>query len=181
MMIRTALGALALSLSLGLAAPVSAGVTAASFGGFVSSNTAVVPQPRAAVWDALMQPERWWSHSWSGDPANLSLDPRAGGCFCEVIPVPDSWQRGEAEHARVVMVMPDRMLRMSGALGPLQAEGLAGTLTVTLEDEGSGTRILWEYAVGGAARFDPAVIAPTVDAVQGEFLGGLVAWLGRGD
>ena len=79
---------------------------------------------------------------------------------------------------RVIGVMPGAMLRMSGALGPLQSEGLLGTLTVTLEDVEQGTRITWEYVIGGQARFPAAQFAPVVDGVQTEFLTSLVSRLG---
>ena len=77
----------------------------------------------------------------------------------------------------VLTAIPGRTLRMSGALGPLQAEGLIGTLTVTLEPSDSGTRITWDYLVDGEARFPVAEFAPVVDGVQGEFLGELVKLL----
>ena len=79
---------------------------------------------------------------------------------------------------RVITVMPGRTLRMSGSLGPLQAEGLIGTLTVTLEEVEQGTRINWEYVTGGQARFAAADFAPVVDGVQTKFLNGLVERLG---
>ena len=55
-------------------------------GGFLSSHVAQVDASVRETWDALVQPSRWWSHTWSGDKANLTLDPRAGGCFCETLP-----------------------------------------------------------------------------------------------
>ena len=54
---------------------------------------------------------------------------RHGGCFCEAFP-----DGGGVEHLRVVHVAPDRMLRLSGGLGPLQAFGVAGSLTWKLEE-----------------------------------------------
>lgn len=161
-----------------LAVPASAEVVESSSGGFATHDSAIVGADRAAVWEALVHPERWWSHTWSDDPANLSLDARAGGCFCETIPAADGWPRGSVEHLRVIMVMPGSALRMSGSLGPLQAEGLVGTLTVSLEDTPQGTRISWDYVTGGEARFSAAQFAPVVDGVQSEFLAGLVSQLG---
>lgn len=163
-------GALAVS-------PAAAEVTAASSHGFAVHGEATVTAEPADVWIDLTDPAGWWSadHSWSGDAANLSLYPVIGGCFCEELPE----SGGTAEHARVIHVAPYRLLRLSGALGPLQGEGLAGTLTITLEPAGSGTKIGWDYVVGGFARADLASMAPRVDAVLAEQLGRLADRLGR--
>lgn len=160
------------------AIPASAEVIESAHGGFATRDSAVVAAERQAVWNALLHPENWWSHTWSGDSANLHLDAQAGGCFCETIPARDGWPAGSVEHMRVLTVMPGSTLRMSGALGPLQAEGLTGTLTVTLEDVDGGTRITWDYISGGEARFPVEQFGPIVDGVQSEFLGELVALLG---
>ncbi|MDE1468001.1 SRPBCC family protein [Aurantiacibacter sp. D1-12] len=148
--------------------------------GFATRHTAVVEADRATVWQALLHPENWWSHTWSDSSANLRLDAFAGGCFCETLPANDGWPAGSVEHMRVVFVQPGSTLRMSGSLGPLQTEALAGTLSVSLADEGEGTRITWEYITGGQSRFPLDQIAPVVDSVQAEFLGGLVENLGGG-
>ncbi len=79
---------------------------------------------------------------------------------------------------RVLTVMPGSVLRMSGALGPLQSEGLTGTLTVTLFATDAGTLITWDYITGGEARYSLEQFGPLVDGVQAEFLGGLAAQLG---
>lgn len=158
--------------------PASAEVVASSAGGFASSHSVIVAADRGVVWAKLVSPQEWWTHSWSGNSANLTLDPNAGGCFCETIPAPDGGAPGSAEHARVVMVLPHSKLRMVGALGPLQSEGVAGTLTVTLTEVDAGTRIEWDYVLGGQSRFSLEQIAPVVDNVQAEFLGGLVEALG---
>lgn len=161
-----------------VAAPASAEIVESSSGGFATHDSIVVAVDRQTVWQAVIHPEDWWSHTWSNDPANLALDPIAGGCFCEIIPATGEWDEGSVEHMRVVAVMPGRMLRMSGALGPLQAEGLTGTLTITLEDAGQGTRISWGYITGGEARIPAAQFAPAVDRVQTEFLNAFASSLG---
>ncbi|PZU17307.1 MAG: hypothetical protein DI591_02850 [Citromicrobium sp.] len=81
---------------------------------------------------------------------SLSLDPRAGGCFCETLRATARAPAGSVEHLRVIHVNPARLLRLSGALATLQQEGLAGTYTV------SGYR-------AGAGGLD--VLADPVDAV----------------
>jgi hypothetical protein len=141
--------------------------------GFVIQIGLDVPADQQAAWDALIAPRKWWSaeHSYSGDAANFSLDARAGGCFCEVLPSkvsPKAAPRGSVEHMRVIYVEQPRALRMSGALGPLQAGAGNGTLTVILKPEGGGTRMLWEYAYGGYLRGDVPAMAKAVDSVLTE-------------
>ncbi|KLI63555.1 SRPBCC family protein [Aurantiacibacter marinus] len=160
------------------AGPAAAEIIESEHGGFASSHSVIVAADRSAVWEELVHPEQWWSHTWSNDSANLHLESRAGGCFCESLPANGDWAAGSVEHMRVVMVMPGTMLRMSGSLGPLQSEGLVGTLTVTLSEDDGGIRITWDYIAGGQARFPVAQFGPVVDGVQAEFLGDLVNRLG---
>ena len=175
--------ALTVALLLGLAAstPALAEVTASSDLGFVVERSVIVPADPATTWRELVRPARWWqgAHTWSGNAANLTLDPRAGGCFCEALPqAKDMSGRGVAEHMRVIQLAPGRMLRMSGALGPLQGEAVQGTMTVTLTPLADGTTIKLAYVVGGYIRMNTAQMAPAVDGVLGAQLAGLAARLG---
>jgi uncharacterized protein YndB with AHSA1/START domain len=160
-----------------IAAPAAAGVSATGANGLATHDEAVVAASPEDTWIALTDPAGWWSpqHSWSGNSANFTLYPVAGGCFCEELPE----SGGSVEHMRVIYADPDKLLRLSGALGPLQSEALTGTLTVTLEPAGSGTKISWDYVVGGFARIDLAALAPVIDGVQSEQLGRLADSLGR--
>ena len=56
--------------------------------GFSIRHVVEVAAPPARVWDALIQPGRWWdpAHTWSGEARNLRIEPRPGGCFCEDLP-----------------------------------------------------------------------------------------------
>lgn len=171
-MARIAVAALASAALFALAAPAGAEVVESGETGFATHGSALVSAPPAALWAALVEPARWWSpaHSWSGDAANMTLSAKAGGCFCESLP-----DGGSVEHLRVIHAAPGRLLRASGALGPLQGEALAATLTITLDPEGEGTRIAWRYAVAGQAGFPLAAVAPAVDAVLSEQLARLAA------
>lgn len=171
---RIAVGALALVVS---AAPARADVTAQTPLGFVSRNVVVVAGTPAAVWKRLVTPSGWWSsdHTFSGKAANLTLDPVAGGCFCEKLPVEDAPPgkpgagprlRGGVEHMRVVFVDHAKALRLVGGLGPLQSEAVSATLTVTLTPVDGGTRVIFEYVVGGYMRYPADKIAPAVDTVM---------------
>lgn len=163
--------------------PAAAEVIAASDAGFaVHHETTVTASPDTA-WAAFAEPARWWSgeHSYSGSAANMTLDPVAGGCFCEAIPAADGVPAGSVEHMRVVYADPRvRTLRLTGALGPLQAEALSGTLTMTVEPSGTGARIMWDYVVGGYARSSLKDFAPVVDGVSGEQFARLAALLDGG-
>ena len=89
---------------------------------------------------------RWWNpeHSYSGVAANFSLEARAGGCFCEQL------KDGSVAHMTVVFVERDSVLRMVGGLGPLQSMAVNGSMTFALAaTDSGGTRLEYEYAVGG--------------------------------
>ncbi|MBO6609958.1 SRPBCC family protein [Altererythrobacter sp.] len=162
-------------------------IVASSEDGFVTRDTAVVDATPMEVWLALISPGKWWNdaHTWSGDAANMSLKPQAGGCFCERIPEDLDADRvtleGSVEHMRVIQAFPERALRMRGGLGPLQSEPVGGVLTIVISDAGEGTQIVWEYVVGGYMRYHVDVIAPAVDGVMTQQLDGLASLLGRLD
>ena len=176
---------LAAALAISLAAgpeQAKAEVAAQSDAGFVIKHSAEVPAGQAEVWAALIAPAKWWSpdHTWSHNAANLYLDAQATGCFCEKLPkpadAPPEQRMGSAEHMHVIFADPQRgLLRMAGALGPLQGEAVLGVLTIKLTKTETGTRIDWEYVVGGYMRAQPAEIAPAVDQMLGEQLGRLAA------
>ncbi|MBT2186726.1 SRPBCC family protein [Sphingobium nicotianae] len=157
-----------------IAAPARADVVEASDSGFTVSNARIVAASPDAVWAAIVTPSRWWSaaHSWSGSAANFSIDPVAGGCFCE------RWAAGSVEHARVIYAVRGKQLRLNGALGPLQGEAVTGTMSFTLTPEGKGTRIVMDYVVGGHARFVLKELAPAVDGVMKEQIMGLARLFG---
>lgn len=156
-------------------APASAKVIEVSERGFVVRHVVDVPADAEDAWAMLVKPSAWWDseHTWSGDAANLTIEPRAGGCFCEVLPgrgSPKGVARGGVEHMRVIYVERPRALRMAGVLGPLQADAADGTMTIEVKaaESGEGTRILLEYIVGGYVRTPYAKLAPAVDGVLAE-------------
>ncbi len=154
------------------AMPAHAEVTEAEDGHFTTRAEAIVEADPKETWLALISPARWWSseHTWSADSVNLSLTPQAGGCFCERIPEVDEPDRftleGSVEHMRVIQAYPEVALRMQGALGPLQSEPVVGVLTIALSEVEGGTKIVWEYNVGGQMRYPVAVISGAVDGVM---------------
>jgi hypothetical protein len=162
------------------AAPATAEVTASGETGFVSHTEVLVRASPERAWDAILRPADWWDaeHTYSGDSDNMTITARAGGCFCEVVPAKNDAAKGEIEHMRVIYVAPGSTLRLSGGLGPLQADPVNGVLTMTLESQGEMTRISWDYVAGGYTRTPFAQLAPIVDRVVGEQLLRLATHLG---
>ena len=149
--------------ALAAASPAAAAVRSAAPGGFEVENRAVVPASPATAYAMLGRPDEWWDpeHTFSHDAHNLSLELRAGGCFCERLPR----SGGSVQHLHVVYVDPGVTLRLQGALGPLQGEGVAGSLTFTLKPVPQGTEIVMNYIVGGYLRTGSAAWASIVDGV----------------
>ncbi|MBX7526594.1 SRPBCC family protein [Qipengyuania vesicularis] len=172
---------LAAALAMGASMPLSAEVVEQGEAAFVTRDSATVAATPRQAWLALIKPGEWWndSHTWSGDASNMTLVPSAGGCFCEKIPGSgDIPLDGSVEHMVVIQASPDRALRMRGALGPLQAVPAIGILTITLEEVEGGTKIGWEYNVGGVSGFPIETIAAAVDGVMTQQLHGLRDQLG---
>lgn len=142
--------------------PAAGEVTKSEPSGFVSTHKLVIAAPPEKVWETIVRPSAWWSkdHSYSGDAANLSIDPRPGGCWCEKL------TGGAIEHARVIYADRGRVLRVDGAFGPLQSGAVTGTLTFALKAEGQGTAVTVTYVVGG---FHPAGVSGFAQAVDGVF------------
>lgn len=144
--------------------------------GFTLQNERTVPVSAAEAWKALTTGiSQWWpaDHTWTGSAANLRLDARAGGCFCETT------EGLDVEHLRVVYVQPERLLRLTGGLGPLQGMGLHGVLEWRFEALDDATRITLWYRAGGYSPEDLSSFAKVVDTVQAQQLGGLVEHLER--
>ncbi len=150
--------------------------------GFNIVHIATVDAAPDVIWKRLIAPKDYWSksHSWSGSVDGFTIDPRAGGCFCEFILDKDAKGKsktiGSVEHMRVIFAQPGKVLRMQGALGPLQSEAILGTLTVALNPakDAKGTTVSFSYVVGGYMRYKTADIAPAVDKVIGEQFAGLM-------
>jgi hypothetical protein len=168
-----------LSMATALAAissPAYAEVKATSDSGFNVVHIDTVATTPEEIWKRLLLPKNWWNkaHSWSGSSEGFYIDPQANGCFCELFQEKAADGKvktvGSVEHMRVLFVRPGKVLRMQGALGPLQSEAIIGTLTVAMEplkDAGS-TQVSFSYVVGGYMRYKIADIAPAIDKILGE-------------
>ncbi len=163
-------------LALLLCGLASAEVVDKSAGGFLVRNTATVAAAPAKVYQAIVDHVgEWWesSHSWSGNAKNLSIVAKAGGCFCE------RWPDGEVQHMTVVFAQPGKLLRMTGAIGPMQEAGIAGTMTFELKASAGGTEIVLSYAAGGYFQGGIQNLAAPVDGVLAAQLAGLTKFLSR--
>ena len=150
-----------------LASTASAEVKQVTPQGFEIADSVDLAVLAAKAYAALTQIGRWWNpeHSYSGDSRNLELQLSPGGCFCETLPG-GGWHR----HMDVVGVQPDKMIRLRGALGPLQAECVDGSLTWAIKPAGEGVTVSQTYVVGGFLRDGAAKWAPLVDSVLHEQL-----------
>jgi uncharacterized protein YndB with AHSA1/START domain len=148
-----------------VALPACATLVEVTPNGFAVRHEVTLAAPPDAAWRTLLDVARWWNpdHTFSGSAANLSIDARPGGCFCEKLA-----DGGGVEHLRVVYLAPGRQLRMAGALGPLQGSGLAGSMTWQFAEAPGGARLVLTYSVGGYMQGGFEKIAPAVDRVLGE-------------
>jgi uncharacterized protein YndB with AHSA1/START domain len=136
---------------------VDAGAT-----GFTVKIMRHVVAPPTKVFATAVAVGTWWSadHTFSGVAANLKIDPRPGGCWCEQL-----LNGGGVRHMDVVYVDPGKLLRFSGGIGPLQAMAVTGALTWEFKDAGDGTDITWTYAVTGYKPGGFESLATVVDGV----------------
>ena len=144
--------------------------------GFLVGYTRTVATSPAKAFAAVVDVGRWWNpeHSYSGNAANLTLKAEAGACFCE------TWEGNSVRHGTVIMALRDQVLRIDGALGPLQAMAVTGILTIGLKAEGAGTTVTLLYRVNGAAASALDKLAPDVDAMLGEQFARLTSVMATG-
>ncbi len=121
-----------------------------------------LPAPVDKAYASFVKIGSWWDkeHTFSGDAANLSLDARPGGCFCEKLP-----DGGGVLHLTVVFVAPSQRIILSGALGPLQATGVTGAMSFSFVAKPSGSELLLVYNVGGYYPNGLQSVAPNVDLI----------------
>jgi uncharacterized protein YndB with AHSA1/START domain len=152
--------ALIASLAAGAAAPAE--VVDIADNGFAIRQTVAVTADPDRAWAALVDVGKWWDkdHTYSGDSANLTIDPRPQGCWCEKLP-----GKAGVAHMTVVNANPGKILRFVGGLGPLQAMAVSGVMTWTFRPADKGTAVEVAYVVGGYNRGGFKDLAPGVDGV----------------
>lgn len=143
-----------------IASPVSAEIVHSDNHGFeVTESVQLSGSPTNAL-TSFTQVSAWWprDHTYSGDPANLSLETRPGGCFCERFP-----GGGGIEHLHVTYFEPGQYLILTGAMGPLLHEAVNGVMNVHVEKSGGGTRLTLDYRTSGFANGGGVKFAGMVD------------------
>ena len=157
----------ALAVSLGLPAAAGAEVVKSSDDHFTLKLEATSELSPEQVWERLIVPTEWWQspHSYSGDAANLSLDPSPGGLWRE------DWEGGSVWHGTVLQAQPPKVLSLSAPFGPLQGMAVTSIWTIKLEPiETGGTTIRFDHVTNGSSASNLAEIAPAVDFVKSEAL-----------
>lgn len=138
--------------------------------GFAVENVVEINAPIEQVWKALIKDvDTWWpkDHTWWGVDGKLEIEPIAGGCFCEI-----AGERSAA-HMTVAFVDPQKLLRMTGGLGPLQGMGMYGALDWQLKTVNGKVEVTLTYKVNGYLDGGFEQLAPIVAKVQGMQLNGL--------
>jgi uncharacterized protein YndB with AHSA1/START domain len=150
---------------LAFAPSMFAEVVDSAAGGFTVKVTAQIGAPPSAVYRQLIRVGEWWNprHTFSGDSHNLSIEEKAGGCFCEKLP-----DGGGVRHMQVIYAAPGKALVLSGALGPLQSLAATGTMRFDLAADGEGTKLTVTYAVAGYLPAGLNTWAAPVDSVVSE-------------
>jgi uncharacterized protein YndB with AHSA1/START domain len=164
--------------TLALTSAARAAIVESGPNGLQVKQSVEIAAPAAKVWAALGQIGAWWNpaHSWSGDSRNLSLELKAGGCWCEAN-LPGG---GGARHMTVVSVMPGQLAVLEGALGPLSLSGATGHLVWQLAERGGRTTLTQTYYVGGYYPGGLDKMAAPVDGVLTEELARLKAYVETG-
>lgn len=126
-------------------------------------NKVTIAAPPDRVYAALADIGKWWDseHTYTGDAANMTIALEPGACFCERFA-----RGGGVKHGEVVLAWPGQVLRIHGAFGPLQDEGVTGALTFTVKAVEGGTEVTQTYNAGGL-RPEMVANAPLFDQVIG--------------
>jgi uncharacterized protein YndB with AHSA1/START domain len=167
----------AVAAAVALAGVARAEVTDSSAAGFEVRQSVEIAAPATKVWAALVTPGQWWKgeHSWSGKAANQTLEPKAGGCWCEAIP-----PAGGARHMSVIYVVPNQEMRLEGGLGPFQFTGAFNRLDWKLAEKDGHTTVTWTFDAGGYVKGGVDKLAAPVDGVLGEQIGRLKRYVETG-
>lgn len=147
--------------------PARAEVVSVSGGGFALRQIVTTTVSPDAAWRRFVDIASWWhgDHTYSGKAAALSIELRAGGCWCESLA-----DGGGVRHMTVGYLQPGKAISFEGGLGPLREMGASGALSVyfkALPDSG-GTTVTMTYNVVGYSADGWGAIAPLVDQVLAE-------------
>lgn len=135
--------------------------------GFTLKVTVNIKAAPAIVYDKVVKDiGGWWdpAHTFSGNSANLSIEEKALGCFCEKV------KGGMSRNMQVIYFVPGETLVMTGAPGLLRDMATTATMSIGFAAAEGGTRVSVTYAVGGYSPAGLDKLARTVDGVlQAQF------------
>jgi len=153
-------------------------VVDSSSGGFTTKTTLSIQASPDTVYRAVIHVEDWWNsqHTFSGNSHNLSIEEKAGGCFCEKLP-----NDGSARHMQVVLLAPGKSIGLTGALGPLQTIAAIGSMRILMSPAEGGTKLEVTYAVAGYLPAGMKSWAAPVDSVLTEQFTRLKNFVEHGD
>ena len=158
-------------------AGVALGETSAvSPSGFLVTQHREVRATPQQVYEAIGRIGRWWNdeHSYSGHSSNMTLVLAAGGCFCE------AWSENSVQHAQVIQAWRGSLVRLQGALGPLQPLAVNAILTFAIAPAGDKATLTVTYRVAGNPDAGLDKLAPAVDSVIADATDRLVAYVETG-
>lgn len=116
-------------------------------GGFTVAQSYEIDAEPMSVYRTLVDRvgEYWHpDHTFSGSSANLYIEDRPGGCFCESLE-----NDGFVRHLDVIVARPGSLLRLGGGLGPLGEHAVTGALSLALQAADGGTSLTLTYRVSG--------------------------------
>lgn len=105
----------------------------------------------------------WWTHSFSGAPKRIVLEPWVGGRFFEEFPDGE----GGALYATVTYLEPNKQLRLAGPMG--MAGPVHGVSTFELEDQGAATLL----------KLSHRAIGPVTEEAKANYAKGWTSLLGK--
>lgn len=117
-------------------------------GAFVVTRTVTLAASPDSVWGVITGDiEPWWDHHVSDDPHRFYIEPKPGGCFCEIFDESGDGVR----HATVTFARKGETLMFEGPLG-LMGNALHMVTTYQLEARGDSTRLFVEIHGAGEVR-----------------------------
>lgn len=137
-------------------------VTEVSEQHFVISINTTIDAPSSKVYKQFIEIGEWWqdSHTWFGDATKMTIEPKAGGCFCE--------RKGKQQtlHMTILHIDPDKSVHMTGGLGPLQSLAVNGYMAWSFEEvKDNSTNLKLNYRVTGFVNQKTKDWAKAVDGV----------------
>lgn len=141
----------------------------------VTINT-TINASSSQVYDQFIKIGEWWqdSHTWFGDASKMTIEPKAGGCFCE------RNGKQQALHMTVSQINPNASIHMTGGLGPLSSLAVNGYMTWSFEEtENKITNLKLNYRVTGFVNQKTEDWANAVDGVLQHQMGNLTDKLGK--